>query len=112
MTEIPVIFIFPAIQGIICYYIVGLNDYHAGKIFIFLAGLIGMALSGNALGLLVSCAFSDPKVAIGVAPLFFLPLQIFGGLYINTGSLGSYISWLHWISPFKYAFEALVTNEF
>jgi len=41
-----------------------------------------------------------------------MPMLLFGGLFANNNSVGEWISWIQYISPVKYAAEALVQNEF
>lgn len=91
--EIPIVVIVPILFSLISYYIVGLNDHNVGKLFIFTLMNILVALAGNAIGLLAGSAFSDPKVASSVAPLFIMPLMLFSGLYVNADSMGDYIAW-------------------
>jgi len=40
MTEIPITVLFPAIQALITYYIIGFNDYNASKVFIYMVILM------------------------------------------------------------------------
>jgi len=67
---------------------------------------------GNSLGILGGSAFSDAKVAMGIMPMLFLPFMIFAGFYSNRKELPDWISWFEYLSPFKYAFEAVCWNEF
>ena len=41
-----------------------------------------------------------------------MPVILFGGLFANNNSIGDWISWIQYISPIKYAAEALMQNEF
>jgi ABC-type multidrug transport system permease subunit len=60
--------------------------------------MILQSVGGNALGLLAGSSFSDPKVAMAVAPLFLLPLMIFAGYYLNSSNMPVYVAWIQWIS--------------
>lgn len=51
-------------------------------------------------------------VANIVAPITLVLLMLFGGFFINSANVPVYLIWLQYLSFFKYAFEALVINEF
>jgi ABC-type multidrug transport system permease subunit len=70
------------------------------------------ALSGMAVGTVAGAAFSDITMALVVLPLILLPLMMFSGLFVNMGSLPVYFSWIKWVSPMKYAYSALMKNEY
>lgn len=55
--------------------------------------------------------FQTPKQATGMAGLILLPLMMFGGLYSRFDHFPAYISWLQYISPFKYGFQAVIYNQ-
>lgn len=38
-------------------------------------------------------------------------LSLTGGLYANVGALPSYISWIQYLSWFRYGFEAFAINQ-
>jgi len=57
-------------------------------------------------------SFSDAKVAVGIMPLLVMPFMLFAGLYANESSIPVWIRWFQYVSPFKYAYEAAITNEF
>ena len=47
-----------------------------------------------------------------MAPLVIVILLLFGGFYINTSNIPVYFIWIEYFSYFKYAFSALMQNEF
>ncbi|MES1915011.1 MAG: hypothetical protein MHM6MM_007016 [Cercozoa sp. M6MM] len=51
-------------------------------------------------------------VATGLAPVSVIPLMLFSGFLVNLDSITPVLSWIQWISVFKYIFEALMLNEF
>lgn len=65
---------------------------------------------GNSLGLLCGSAFSDPKVASGMMPVFIMPFMLFAGFFSNRDNLWAGISWIEYLSPFKYGFDAHIHN--
>ena len=71
-----------------------------------------MALVGNSIGFLTGSLFKDAKNASSLAPALVLPLMMFSGLYNKLDSIPVYISWLQYISPFRYGLHSLLINEF
>lgn len=63
------------------------------------------------LGLMLGSMFTDAKSVSAMASLFLLPFVLFSGFFKNTGNLSNWIGWIQYISPVKYAFAAMVTNE-
>ena len=68
--ETPFFLIPPTIYSLIVYWICGFNDSDASKFFIFLLINIAVFLLGITFGLLIGSFASDPKVAIGLTPVF------------------------------------------
>jgi ABC-type multidrug transport system permease subunit len=71
-----------------------------------------LSLAGNSIGLMGGCVFKDVKVASAVLPMFIMPLMLLSGFYQNRGNLRVWISWLEYLSPIKYAFEAVMLNQY
>jgi hypothetical protein len=67
---------------------------------------------GASLGILVSCMFNDIAIALAVMPAILLPLMVFSGFFVNTNSIPPYFTWIQYLSPMRYGFIALSTNEF
>ena len=74
--------------------------------------LVAVTLVGNSIGFFTGSLFKDPKKATSLAPMFLLPLMMFSGLYNKLKSIPSWISWVQYISPFKYGLHMLLTNEY
>ncbi|KAL4474978.1 hypothetical protein ABPG74_001674 [Tetrahymena malaccensis] len=104
--------IFPIICSLVMYWMVNLNHQDAGTVFFFLLTCCVQALTGLALGLLGGSAFSDPKTASALTPLFMMPLSLFSGFYKNSSNFAAWIGWIQYLSPFKYCFSALANNEY
>ena len=111
IIELPFIVLFPLIFGLISYYICGFNP-GVGNYFFFIAICMLMAFNGNSLGIMTGCMFNDAKVSMAIMPLIIIPFMLFGGFYLNRDDYPVWLGWIEWISPFKYAVEALVHNEF
>ncbi|KAJ1964682.1 hypothetical protein IWQ62_002863 [Dispira parvispora] len=110
-VEGPFLIIVPFIFAAITYWMFGFQA-DAGKFFIFAAGCVCLAICGVGYGTLVACAFENMELAMIIMPVTILPLMIFGGLLVNTGTAPAYLAWIQWISPIKYAFSAFAINQF
>ncbi|EAR86655.2 ABC transporter family protein (macronuclear) [Tetrahymena thermophila SB210] len=104
-------FIIPIIFCCIVYWMVGLRNNLEAFLFFNLIMII-LQFTGIAAGYFEGCLFKDPNLAYGVAQLITLPLFPFSGFYKNSGDLASWISWVQYISPFNYAYQAFVRNEY
>lgn len=62
-------------------------------------------------GYLISCASSSISMALSVGPPVIIPFLIFGGFFLNSGSVPSYFTWLSYLSWFRYGNEALTVNQ-
>lgn len=67
---------------------------------------------GNSIGLMTGSLFKDAQRASAMAPALLLPLMTFSGLYNKLDDIPKWISWLQYISPFRYGLHALLLNEF
>ncbi|CAD8074209.1 unnamed protein product [Paramecium primaurelia] len=111
-VEIPFCLITPVIQELILYWMIGLNTHSVGVVFIHLLVAILTSLNGNSIGLITGCVFSDIKAATSMVSILLLPFIIFSGYLANSKYFYVWISWIQYISPMKYSFEAFATNEF
>lgn len=101
----------PVIFVSICYYMIGLQGaFH--KFASACTVAVATALSGMAVGTVAGAAFPDINMALVVLPLILLPLMMFSGLFVNVGAIPIYFSWIKYISPMKYAYNALMKNEY
>ncbi|KAL4474928.1 hypothetical protein ABPG74_001624 [Tetrahymena malaccensis] len=110
--EYLLLFFFPVIYSSIMYFMVGLNDTSADHFFFFVLICILMGYCGATLGLISGSAFNSIRTITAVQPLFMLPFVLFSGFFKNRKDFAAWIGWIEFLSPFKYALEALVTNEF
>ncbi|XP_014789491.2 protein white [Octopus bimaculoides] len=51
------------------------------------------------------------QTALALAPPLLAPLMLFGGLFLNTGSIPDYFIWLKYISWFSYSVEVITVNQ-
>jgi ABC-type multidrug transport system permease subunit len=111
LVELPHQIFFPLLLLIIAYYMIGLNPafsaYLMAGVFVVMS-----ALCGTAVGTLVACLFDDISIALAVLPVILLPILLFSGLFVNSGTFPVWLGWLQYISPCQYAFTGLVENQF
>lgn len=50
-------------------------------------------------------------MALSVGPPVIIPFLIFGGFFLNSGSVPEYFTWLSYLSWFRYGNEALLINQ-
>jgi ABC-type multidrug transport system permease subunit len=74
--------------------------------------LASCSLVGNSLGILTGSLFKYAKRASAMTPVLLLPLMMFSGLYNKLDSIPGWISWLQYISPFRYGLHGALLNEF
>lgn len=51
-------------------------------------------------------------VAMMLCPLTMVPFMLMSGFFLNMDSVPSWMTWLSAVSPHRYLFEAIMTNEF
>lgn len=74
--------------------------------------LIMVSEVSTALGLIISANCEEMASASAVSNLITLPSMMFAGLFANTSTMFSFLSWIQWLSPVRYAFEAGLISEF
>jgi len=111
IVEIPFKIIFCLIGMTIIYFMIGYQEI-AGKYFIMVLVGIVQEFAGTALGIFMASLFEDIAVALAVTPMALMPLMIFSGFFVNSSTIPVFLNWIKWLSPMKYAFVALVKNEF
>ncbi|GBP26141.1 Protein white [Eumeta japonica] len=62
-------------------------------------------------GYLISCASSSVSMAASVGPPIIIPFMLFGGFFLNSGSVPPYLGWISYLSWFRYGNEALLINQ-
>lgn len=79
--------------------------------FIALALVTLVANVSTSAGYLISCASSSTSMALSVGPPIIIPFLLFGGFFLNSGSVPEYFKWLSYISWFRYGNEGLLINQ-
>ncbi len=87
----------------------GLDYSHFFEVFLVMLLLAQTAIG---IGLLISSFAPNVTTATTIAPIFTMPMILFGGTFANTASMPKWLSWLQWVSPIRYANEALAHSQY
>ncbi|XP_062574757.1 protein white-like [Saccostrea cucullata] len=110
LVEIPFLIAIPIIFMSILYWMSGL--VHDADAFLVAMGVaIVVANTAASFGYVVSAAAPTVTAAIGIAPAIMIPLLLFGGFFLNSGSIPDWLIWFKYLSWFSYANEILVVNQ-
>jgi ABC-type transport system involved in multi-copper enzyme maturation permease subunit len=110
MVELPFSILSPLLFSLVSYFFVGL-DRDGTKFIVFAALCVLSSNCGVSIGMASTCLVSNLPTALAIAPLFLLPLMLFGGGFVNNGLIPVYLDWLKYISPIKYSYHAAMQNE-
>ncbi|GLD52122.1 broad substrate specificity ATP-binding cassette transporter ABCG2b [Lates japonicus] len=95
----------------IAYYMMGLKP--AFEAFLcFALNMSLVSLAGVGLAFLVSASVSSFAMANILIALPFVFMMVFGGYLVNLNAMLNWLSWLKWISIFRYGLNAAFINEF
>ncbi|KAH9841151.1 pleiotropic drug resistance ABC transporter [Rhodofomes roseus] len=111
LVDIPITLMTMIIFSIILYLLAGLQD-SAGQFFIFMLFVCIMTITLKAFFRSITAAFTDPASATAAAGVLMLFLVLYTGYPIPVPSMIHALSWITYINPLKYGFEALMVNEF
>lgn len=109
VAELPLNVLPSLLFGTIVYWMAGLNPDRFGPFFGILLLEVACAI---ALGLSVSAAAPTVEAASAIGIPFVIVPLLFGGFYINLDSLNSGVDLVPYISFIKWAFQAMMINEF
>jgi len=103
LSEAPTRLSLPAIYMTISYWIAGINS----NFIVFLGSTLSCllaAMAGESYGLMIGASVMDFEKSLVVMVVFALTLMVLGGFYVDNVPI--WASWLKFLSPFKYAFDA------
>nr|XP_046227440.1 broad substrate specificity ATP-binding cassette transporter ABCG2b isoform X2 [Scatophagus argus] len=95
----------------IAYYMMGLKPAFV-SFLCFTLTLSLVSLAGVGLAFLVSASTSTFAMANILIALPFVFMMVFGGFLVNLNAMLNWLSWLKWISIFRYGLNAAYINEF
>ncbi|KAF9119632.1 hypothetical protein BGW39_000160 [Mortierella sp. 14UC] len=103
--------IIPAIlMGSVSYFMIGLTA-NIETFFKFLLILVLFNVSTAMFCLVIAAGVLNMGVASLASSIIMLFMMLFGGFLINSGQIPAALTWIQYLSMFKYGFEALAVNE-
>ncbi|KAK3753327.1 hypothetical protein QZH41_015278, partial [Actinostola sp. cb2023] len=94
----------------IVYFMVGFRAT-VEKFFIFALTLVLTSLCACGYSFFISASVTTFAIANLLIALPYVFMMVFSGVLVNLRSVGKWLSWIKYISIFKYAIEALEANE-
>lgn len=109
-VDTPMLMITPMISSLMIYWAIGLSNTVEQFFGCYLVQCC-CAMAAASIGYFLSSIFENEASATAIAPLFIMPMMLFGGLFTNNEEAPGWLSWIQYISPIKYCSEALMWNE-
>ncbi|GMR33739.1 hypothetical protein PMAYCL1PPCAC_03934 [Pristionchus mayeri] len=110
LSYVPLFTLDGLVMVLICYWMVGFSSTFAQVMAAILICLL-IEQSSSAFGVMLSTISPSYAVAVSLGGPLLTLLSLTGGLYANVGALPAYISWIQYLSWFRYGFEALAINQ-
>ncbi|XP_063889214.1 protein white-like isoform X3 [Scylla paramamosain] len=110
VSELPFHIFYPFAFVAIAYYMVGFTN-DVVDFFICATVVILVANCAVSFGYMISCMSKNLSIALAIASPLIIPLMLFGGFFLNSGSTPVYLTWLKYLSWFSYGNEALLLNQ-
>ncbi|KAF9416956.1 hypothetical protein BGZ76_004573, partial [Entomortierella beljakovae] len=98
------------ILGCISYFMIGLTA-DVVTFFKFLLILVLFNISTAMFCLVIAAGVRATGVASLASSIVMLFMMLFGGFMINSGKIPAALTWIQYLSMFKFGFEALAVNE-
>ena len=111
LAEVPYQVLFPTIFGSIAYWLIGFAP-EVSRFFVFIVTLVLMANASCSLGYALSTLTGHDGVAVALGPVLMLPMSLYAGVLHSSDNVPWYFVPLDKVSMIKYAFQAIVLNEF
>lgn len=111
IMDMPPLIVATIVGTLISYFILTLQ-FTPEQYFLHAATLLMNNLCAQSMGLFLSSIFESPVAATQAAPAIVMPLILFGGIFTNNKTAPKWLSWLAYVSPFKYCSESLLDIEF
>jgi ABC-type multidrug transport system permease subunit len=126
---LPVRLVSSVIFTLLVYFLTGLQR-SIGQYLVFFVTIFMASVFGSALCFLISATIPDfgtwnslasfrcnahvdhLVVASIVVVLIFVTMMVFSGFLVELASVSRWLSWIQWISAFRYSSDVLTVNEF
>lgn len=110
-VDMPVLMLTTLIGTLITYFIINLQ-VTAEQFFLHYLAVFLLANAAQSFGYILSSIFESETAAAAMGPIFVMPMLLFGGLFANNNICPVWLRWVQYVSPMKYASEAILTVEF
>ena len=111
ITDIPGELFFNFLFCVISYWLVGLNP-GVGQFFIFCLFMTLNAFGAIGIGYWIAVVSPDETIALIIAPFCCIFQVLFSGTFLNLGDVPDWGIWIPYWSVTRWAFQALIVNEF
>ncbi|KAF9956855.1 hypothetical protein BGZ65_002419 [Modicella reniformis] len=98
------------LMGCISYFMIGLSSV-VETFLKFLLILVLFNIATALFCLVIAAGVRNTGVASLASSIVMLFMLLFGGFLINSGNIPAALTWIQYLSMFKYGFEALAVNE-
>ena len=95
----------------IIYAPVGLNASTPGHVLTFAVLLILASVSFGAIALFIGAVSTSLDVANFIGGLSILTYLAFAGVFLNLNEISKWVAWMQYLTPARFSFDAMITNE-
>lgn len=111
LTDMPKTFLFNFLFSIIVYWMAGLRR-EPGPFFQFVLTLFLISTFTESLAVAICVLTGDPQAAASLIPMCVILCILFGGFFIESDQLPTWISWFKYASFIFYGYNAMANVEF
>ena len=111
LSDLPVKMARCSIFSVVLYFMANLYR-EPGQFFVFYLFLITAVLALSSIFRTFATITRTIGQAMGLAGILILSILVYTGFTLPQTYMHPWLSWIRWINPIYYAFEALVANEF
>jgi hypothetical protein len=95
----------------IIYAPVGLNASTPGHVLTFAVLLILASVSFGTIALFIGAVSTSLDVANFIGGLSILTYLAFAGVFLNLNEISKWVAWMQYLTPARFSFDAMITNE-
>jgi ABC-type multidrug transport system permease subunit len=96
------------LQCTITFFMVGFSSNFG----IFFGAIYTLAMASTAMAVLLGSAVEDPKLAIEMLPILFVPQMLFAGFFVATDLIPIWLRWAQYLCSLTYGLRILLVEEF
>jgi ABC-type multidrug transport system permease subunit len=97
--------------SVIVYWMVGYSNQGTAY-WQFLLTLVLFSFGAVSLGFIIAAGTRTQEASLIITPIVLIPMLIFGGFFINSNSIPTWLAWIRYISIFYYGFAALMISQY